>query len=252
VHGFALDVSLQAAIADLARQAQAPLLFGSADFGKYAEEAGLAAEDVQFKNQAFLVQPDGSTQGPYTKNRLVPFAETVPLAGRVTWPRWLVARLRHGIAGDAPGLFRLPEGSGRSETVVGTLICWENLFGDLSARLARERASVIVQLTNDTDFRGRAEPLQHGVASILRAVECGRPVVVASTGGPSFGVDAYGRTSPPLMGPRAVRELTIASVNTEDGTTVYSRCGLLWLWVISIVAAAAGVLGIATRRRERA
>jgi apolipoprotein N-acyltransferase len=241
IHGAAFDMALRDEMAALAREAGAPILFGSADFGKYGEDAGLSAEEMPFKNQAFLVRPDGAWQGPYTKNRLVPFAETVPLAGRVTWPRWLVARLRHGIAGEAPGLFHLPDGR-----LAGVLICWENLFGDLSDRLAREGASVLVQLTNDSDFRGDAEPLQHNAASVLRAVESGRPVVVASAGGPSLVIDSRGHVLEALK-PGAT--WGTVSLNTELGSTVYSRCGLLWLWVVSIVTVAAGVREI--RRRKR-
>jgi apolipoprotein N-acyltransferase len=242
VHGFGFDAGLQEQIVEIARDAQVPILFGSADFGKYAEDAPKSPEEIEFKNQAFFVQPDGTWEGPYTKNRLVPFAESVPLAGRVHWPRWLVARTRHGIAGDGPGLFHLPDGR-----IAGVLICWENLFGDLSARLARAGASVIVQLTNDSDFKGNAEPAQHNAASVLRAVEYGRPVVVASASGPSLAVDARGGVLRALV---PTGSWMIASVNTEDGVTVYSRCGLLWLWVVCIVALAAEVRE--TLKRERA
>jgi apolipoprotein N-acyltransferase len=243
VHGYAFDALLREDVAEIAQEAGVAVLFGSGDFGKYAQEAGLAAEDVQFKNQAFFVQPDGTAQGPYTKNRLVPFAETVPLSGlsgQFTWPRWLVSRMRHGVAGQEPGLFRLPDGR-----LVGMLICWENLFGDLSARLASEGASAIVQLTNDTDFVGEAAPSQHAMASVVRAVEVARPLVVASAGGPSFAVDAYGRTSVELRGRETLMNV---AVNTQTGVTVYSRCGLLWLWLTSIVAAA---LSVRTPARSR-
>jgi apolipoprotein N-acyltransferase len=242
VRGFGFAPTLRDAIAELAREAEVPILFGSADFGKYAEAAGTRAEDVQFKNQAFFVAPGGALQGPYTKNRLVPFAEAVPLAESLTWPRWLVARQLHGIAGDAPGLFRLADGR-----LLGTLICWEDLFSDLSGRLAQAGASAFLQLTNDSDFEGDAEPSQHNVANILRAVEYGRPVIVASTNGPSVAIDARGRVLN-VLGANGTSGWMIASVNTDTGTTVYSRCGLYWVWVAGIVAAAVAVF--ATRRRR--
>ena len=234
VHGYVFDALLREDVAEIAQEARVAVLFGSGDFGKYAEDAGLAAEDVQFKNQAFFVPGDaaGAVQGPYTKNRLVPFAEAVPLAGHVTWPHWLIGRMRHGIAGEDPGLFRLADGR-----LVGVLICWENLFSDLSRRLERNGASILVQLTNDTDFDGDTAPRQHAIASILRAVEYARPVIVASAGGPSFAVDAYGRKSRDLEGKDATMT---ASVNTDAGVTVYAHVGLMWLLVVSIVVAAWG------------
>lgn len=243
VQAYAFDAVLRESMADLARTVHASILFGSADFGKYAESAGRSPGDAQFKNQAVLVTPGGTTQGPYTKNRLVPFAETMPMTQYITWPRWLVARQLHGIAGDSPGLFRLPDGR-----TVGALICWENLFTDLSARLAKGGAVAIVQLTNDSDFEGRAEPVQHSVASALRSVEYGRPVVVASASGPSIVIDAHGRVHSELG--QGTRGWMQATVNTETATTVYTVCGLHWLWLAAMVVVAVTALQVLARRRE--
>ena len=167
----------------------------------------------------------------------------VPWAGIVVWPKWLVKRPRHGIAGTAPGVL-----SPRGRAPNGALICWENLFPDLSARLAAEGASAFVQLTNDSDFQGNAEPSQHAVASVLRAIEYGRPVLVASTTGPSLAVDARGRVKSALARDEDGGRWMIASVNTSVEPTVYSRCGLLWVWPIGILATARA---LATRRRRK-
>ena len=121
-----------------------------------------------------------------------------------------------------PAYLRLADGRR-----IGALICWENLFPDLSARLAAEGASAFVQLTNDSDFQGNAEPSQHAVASVLRAIEYGRPVLVASTTGPSLAVDARGRVKSALARDEDGGRWMIASVNTSVEPTVYSRCGLL-------------------------
>ena len=240
VRSYSASPDLAAAIADIARATNTPIAFGSADFGKYAEGGAIAEalptlvgeDQIQLKNQAFLVLPDGTTQGPYTKNRLVPFAETTPLAPHVAWPRWLVAHQRHGMSGDAPGLFEMPDGR-----KLGILICWENLFSDLAARLVRGGAAVIVQLTNDSDFRGRVEPAQHNAASIFRSVEFGRPTVVASSSGPSLGIDSYGRVLR-VLGPTGARGWMIVRLNTASGSTVYLERGLLWLWLSASVALA--------------
>jgi apolipoprotein N-acyltransferase len=242
VHGLAFDSDLRDEIGVLAAQANLPILFGSADFGKYAEYAAPADAETQFKNQAFFIGPEGAPQEPYTKNRLVPFAEAVPWEGRISWPSWLVARPRHGISGTAPGLFRLADGRR-----IGVLICWENLFTDLSARLVREGALAIVQLTNDSDFQGSAEPSQHSVASQLRAVEYARPVILASTSGPSLAINSRGRVTHMLtpLAPGGA-SMTVA-VNTSVESTVYAHYGLLWLWAVGIVAAAGFLEGL--RRR---
>jgi apolipoprotein N-acyltransferase len=242
---YLFDPNLEAAIANLAREANAPILFGSADFGKYGQDAGATAESVELKNQVFLVAPGGASQGPYAKNRLVPFAEWVPWSSRVAWPRWIVARQIHGLAGDTPGLFHLDDGGW-----VGVLICWENLFTDLSRRLVEGGASAVMQLTNDSDFEGPAESSQHNAASILRAIEYGRPVVVASTTGPSLAIDSRGRISSALSQSHTPAWM-MASVNRGGRQTVYSRFGLQWLWLAAIVALGARAFEVRRRSRDR-
>jgi apolipoprotein N-acyltransferase len=243
VSGYFFDPTVQMAVSAIAVEANLPILFGSADFGKYAEEAMTTAEDAQLKNQAFLVARDGTLVGAYTKNRLVPFAEWTPLSSRITWPRWLVPRQLHGIAGDSPGLLPLDR-----DINAGILICWENLFTDLSDRLDRGGARVILQLTNDSDFEGPAEPAQHNAASLLRAVEYGLPIVVASAMGPSLAIDARGRIHESL-GQSASPTRMIARVNTGGDPTVYSWLGLKWLWLAAIVGLVA--VTIQARRVER-
>ena len=240
VSGYFFDPAVQGAVGAIAVEANVPILFGSADFGKYAEEATTSAEDLQLKNQAFLVGRDGALKATYAKNRLVPFAEWTPLSSWIAWPRWLVARQLHGIAGDSPGLVALEHGER-----IGVLICWENLFTDLAGRLDRGGASLIVQLTNDSDFEGAAEPAQHNAASIMRAVEYGQPLLVASMTGPSLAIDAGGHVQTAL-GQSVLPARMVVHVNTARTTTVYSWLGLKWLWLAVIVA------GLMTGRAIRA
>lgn len=230
VNGFAFKPTLRAAVADIAHSVNTPILFGSADFGKFAKAAGADAEHGEFKNQAFLVFPDGTRQGPYTKNRLVPFGEFMPFESNFEWPRWLIRHQRHGIAGDTPGLFRLHDG-----TMVGVVICWENIFTDLAGRLVRDAAAMIVQLSNDADFGASAEPAQHNAASVLRAVEYGRPWVQASVNGPSMLIDAHGKIVENL-GTIGASGWIVRTVSLAGTTTIYQRFGLLWLWLVSVAA----------------
>ena len=231
VDGYAFDRALQGAVAGIAREAKAPILFGSADFGKFARSAGRAAEGAQFKNQAYLVFPDGAREGPYTKNRLVPFGEYMPFQGVVEWPRWLVRRQVHGIAGREPGLFRVPGGA-----TLGVLICWENYFTGLTDRLVRNGAGIVVQLSNDADFGASAEPAQHNAASVLRAVEYRRPWLQVSGSGPSLLIDPSGAIFDSL-GPIGAPGWIVRTVSPAATTTVYERFGLAWFWLVAAFAA---------------
>jgi apolipoprotein N-acyltransferase len=231
VDRYEFNPALRRSVAEIARQANAPILFGSADFGKFAKAAG-ANDGTQFKNQAYLVFPDGSRQGPYVKRQLVPFGEFMPMEGLVEWPRWFVARQLHGIAGTAPGVFRLDGGA-----TLGVVICWENMFADLSDALVRAGAGLVVQLSDDSDFGASAEPEQHNSATVLRAVETGRPWVQLSANGPSFSVDAYGRVGATL-GPLGTAGWTIVTAPVAYARTPYERIGLAWLCLAAMAALA--------------
>jgi apolipoprotein N-acyltransferase len=220
-------------------------LFGSADFGKYAKEAGDRAERIEFKNEAFLMLPDGTVRGPAVKNRLVPFAEYMPLAEYVAWPRWLVARQLHGIAGADPELIELRDG-----IRLGVSICWENFFTDLTRTLVDHGAAVIVQLSNDGDFGASAEPAQHNAASVLRAVEYGRPIVLASSNGPSRVIDEYGRITARLDA-IGVPGWVVAVVSRPAQTTTYHRWSLAWMWLAAVAAAALLALDLSRYLKAR-
>jgi len=244
VSGFAGSPPVIARLAATARAAKAALVFGSADFGKYAQEAGGRAGQIRFKNQAFMMLPDGTVRGPVTKNRLVPFAEYMPLGDRVEWPHWLIARQLHGIAGKNPEIFTLGDG-----TRIGVSICWESLFSELAGRLVRHGASMIVQLSNDSDFGVSAEPAQHNAASVLRAVEYARPVFVASSSGPSMLIDAHGRVVDSLDSIGTAGWIA-RTVSLSGTTTAYQRFGMWWLVLLSAAALTDLVRRCAIHRRR--
>ena len=245
VNGFAFTRALQKSVADIAHAVGTPILFGSADFGKFAKAADDAAKRIEFKNQAFLVFPDGTVQGPYTKNRLVPFGEYMPFESRFSWPRWFIPSQRHGIAGTSPGLFHWRDG-----LVIGVVICWENYFTELVSRLAQHDAAVIVQLSNDADFGASTEPAQHNAASVLRAAEYGRPWIQVSANGPSLFIDPHGRILESL-GPIGASRWAVRAIPLATSPTFYERFGLLWLWLVS-AATPIWVALVSQRQREKA
>ena len=131
-------------------------------------------------NQAIVWRP-GSGPGPaYSKSRLVPFGEYVPL--------------RSLLATAIPSLARVPrdmvagEGSPTLDTgpvEVGVLICYEVAFDDKAREAVREGAGLIVVPSNNATYAGTAQPLQQLAIERFRALETGRAVLVASTTGVS-------------------------------------------------------------------
>ena len=232
---LAIHPVLARRVADLARRSGASLVAGASEFVKFQPGATAFRPGARSYNAAYLVTPDGAFSRPYRKMRLVPFGEYLPLEGGMPWPAWLVPGVLKVLPGDRRLTWTLPGG-----LQILPLICWENLFPDFVRRGVQRGARVIVQLTNDNWFGRSAAPRQHNLASVLRAVENRRPVVIASNTGPSQ-----------IIGPRGRVLAESGELFTQDvigavvpvgppGQTVYTRFGdifvlLVFAWLMAVV-----------------
>jgi apolipoprotein N-acyltransferase len=206
-----------------------------------------SSEDSELYNAAVAVAPNGVMEPIWAaKVYLVPFVERTPfmpvlgrlLSGEGATMRWLSGRFSPGPA-DA----LVPVAGTR----VGILVCYEELYPDLTRRLRRSGAELIAVITNDAWF-GRTffQDYQANVLA-MRAIESRVSVVRAANTGVSGFVD-----------PRGVYHdrsgLFVPDVQVEDlpltsTPTIYDRTGDLAAWACTLVLAA---IGIALARRERA
>jgi apolipoprotein N-acyltransferase len=190
------DPQLAGRLLALSRAAGAPLLVGASETEKFAvtEQGGLGVRERDAYNAAYLVRAGMPIGEPYRKRRLMPFGEYTPLQGSVAWPSWLVPAIAQGRPGHSDAGFDVPRSSPSTPALrIGVVICWENLFADLSRRAVVGGSAMLVQLTNDAWFGPGRAALQHNAASVLRAVENGVPLVLASNAGPSLVIDRHGR-----------------------------------------------------------
>lgn len=224
-------------LGDLAERTGTAVIAGVVETEKLAsgtsDPVTIATHDLY--NSAWLVTPDGRHSEPYRKQRLLPFAETLPLARAIAWPSWLVSNIHAIAAGPAdPPPLRAPAAD------VGVLICWEGLFADLARASVRQGAQVLVQPTNDSWFGSSAAARQHNLAAVLRAVELGTPVVLASTTGPSQIVAANGRIVARVGAGQ--NGMASARVALRSRDTLYARWGDAWLELVTACAAVAFTL----------
>jgi apolipoprotein N-acyltransferase len=168
----------------LVRDVGIPLLAGGAGGDKLAP----ARDGVRpYSNTEFLVAPSGRVEAQYSKIRLTPFNEYVPLRGTIPWPRWLTTMKDSFVAGVEYTLFRV------GEARFGAPICWENTFPDLFRRFVRDGANLMVSVTNEGFLGETAGPHQTLAMNVFRAVENRVAVVRAATTGVSAFIDARGR-----------------------------------------------------------
>jgi len=144
------------------------------------------------ENAAYLVAPDRSVLGQYTKHHLVPFGEYVlfdldkylPIENLVPGtfrPGKSLKPMDVALRGR-PGSFRIaPE------------ICFDAIFPEISRSYARDGAQVLVNITNDAWYGFSSASFQFLRMVAMRGIETGLPVARAANTGISAFVDPLGR-----------------------------------------------------------
>ncbi|MER5310595.1 apolipoprotein N-acyltransferase [Streptomyces sp. NPDC002773] len=201
---------LAARLTALARTVDAPLLV-NVD-ARRADRPGI------FKS-AVLVTPTGLTGERYDKMRLVPFGEYVPAREVLGWVTSVgKAAQEDRRRGTAPVVMTLPGPDGTRGLRVGPLICFESAFPDMSRRLVKDGAGLLVVQSATSTFQESWAPAQHASLAALRAAETGRPVVHATLTGVSAAYGPDGRRIGPVLGTDAsavaVRELPLSGTAT--------------------------------------
>lgn len=229
-------------VEQLAQELGVPILAG-VEYVRVRSE-----EDWDLYNAAMVVTPDeGFSEQWSAKVYLVPFTEKLPFAG-------LFGGLLEGREGEwrfvTGGFVEFEPGQllRVSDTDVGALVCYEQLFADLSRAQQNAGAGWLAVITNDAWFARTPFQRYQANAVRLRAIETRRDIVRAANTGISAFVDARGR----LFDATELYEeaVIVREIAVRHTTTVYGRIGNVVAW-----AALAGfmlTLGLAFARRESA
>ncbi|MDX3593924.1 apolipoprotein N-acyltransferase [Streptomyces sp. ID03-2B] len=172
---------------------------------------------------AVLVGPDGPTGDRYDKMRLVPFGEYVPARSLLGWATSVgKAAGEDRLRGDRQVVMTLPDGDRGLR--VGPLVCFESAFPDMSRRLVRDGAQVLVAQSATSTFQDSWAPAQHASLGALRAAENGRPMVHATLTGISAAYGPRGeRVGRPLGTDASAAE--VFDLPLARGGTLYGRLG---------------------------
>lgn len=216
---FQMDETYRPEIFKAAKEMNSYILFGSPAFKRDFDA-------VRYYNSAFIVSPEMKVVGRYDKMHLVPFGEYVPLKRLL----FFVDKLAEGIgdfsSGDAVKTMEIKGAE------IGTLICYEGIFPNLSRKSIKEGANLFVNITNDAWFGRTSAPFQHLSMYSLRAVENRVPVVRAANTGISAFIDERGViTSSTGIFERSYLK---ASVYVSGSKSFYTRFGDLFAYICAI------------------
>ncbi len=250
---YELEPAYQQVIAELAREIDAPLLFGSPAVRRYPDGR------PYLLNSAYLLSSLGKVTGRYDKQHLVPFGEYIPLHHSLLW---FLDKLVEGIgdfeAGTKATVLPVPqriprpsEKPGRPEPQTGgefgVPICYEIIFPDLVRQFVLEGANFLTTITNDAWFGLSSAPYQHFGMVQFRAVENRRAFARAANTGISGFIDPYGRVI--STGPLFQEAALTGTIPLRRDLTFYTRYGDVFAYACVILAALCLVLSRVEPRR---
>lgn len=203
-----------------------------------------AEGDANRYNTAAFYAADGERLDSYHKMHPVMFGEYAPLGDVMPWIYEFMP-IREGLsAGTEPKCFQA------GELAFAPNICFENTVPHLIRRQLLElergdkKVDALVTITNDGWFWGSSLLDVHLACGIFRAVENGRPMLIAANTGFSAEIDPFGRVL--QQGPRRASGVIVANVpvGATSGMTVYTRFGDWFGIACSVVAGVGLVIGL--------
>ncbi len=222
-------------ISSFARAHDTHLLIGSPTY-RYTDTG------VKYFNSALLISSDGRVQGVYDKRHLVPFGEYLPLKRIFSFMKKLTDSIGAFTPGSGPVMLRF------DGIRIGTLICYEIIFPQLSADDARSGANLLVTITDDAWFGDTSAPYQHLSMAVFRAVENDRFVVRAANTGISAVIAPTGRilSATGLFVPAFI-DATVRPIDTKTFYTLHGDVFVLLCMAVFCVL----VLSMAYKRISR-
>lgn len=162
------------------------------------------ARDAYYNSALLFSEDGGNVLGYYDKVHLVPFGEYVPLKKIFSFiENFAPSPIGDFTPGNRQTVFsfivkKYPDPGDLHKKVLykvpfSCLICFEDLFPELSRKSVKNGARFLVNITNDAWFGASSAPYQHLQCSILRAVENRVNVVRSANTGVSCIIDQKGR-----------------------------------------------------------
>lgn len=199
-----------------------------------------------------LVGPEGPTGDRYDKMRLVPFGEYIPARSLLGWATSVgKAAGEDRRRGDHQVVMNTGRNTSRDtdrdngpstahDLRVGPLVCFESAFPDMSRRLTRDGAQLLLAQSATSSFQNSWAPPQHASLAAVRAAETGRPMVHATLTGVSTVHGPDGARIGGTLGTSA-SAAAVYDVPLATGETAYVKWGDWPVHAALLVLVALGV-----------
>jgi len=210
------------------KSASLPMLLGA-----------VTKEDEQFYNNALLISREGELLAKYSKLHLVPFGEYIPFKKTFSFLETVVP-IGDFTAGKEYTVFKLQAPSSKLQANFSVLICFEDLFPELSREFVKRGADFLINITNDAWFKRTSSPYQHLQASVFRAVENRLPLLRSANTGISGFIAPNGKILS-LVQDKTGRNIFIGGFATEEiaiakgNLTFYTRYGDIFVILCFLV-----------------
>ena len=217
-YNFEDNVSVERYVSRLAKKYGVTILCGAFTYGE---------DDMEF-NSVVAFLPDGTRyETVYSKRHLVPFGEFVPLRKVfeiLIPPLTELSMIANDLgAGTSAQVFEF------NNTKIGSLICFDSIYDELTRDSARSGANVIAISTNDSWFLDSAALDMHNAQAKLRAIENRRYVVRSANTGISSVISPRGEEIASLE--RLVDGQITADVYSIETHTLFTYIGNLFVYI---------------------
>lgn len=210
-----------------------PLLTGIPD--KRTDQEG----NVRYFNSTIFLKPDES-KTMYTKLKLVPFGEYVPLSDVLPF----LDSFNIGLMGNFEygGNYTMFE---MDSLIFSNMICYDSSFPSVARKFVRKGAQMLTIQTNDGWWLHTSGAYQHFELARLRAVENRVPVIRSA----NTGISGFFHPSGEHDGRIAFNEqgIVLAEVTPVKLPSFYSRFGDAFGWMISLISI--GFIGLGWARK---
>lgn len=183
-------------------------------------------------NSISAFYPDGSSHiGAYSKIKLVPFGEYMPMREFLSAaipPLAEINMLSYDVTkGEEYGVFSATSDSNAIK--IGTLICFDSIYENIAIEMARAGAEILIVPSNDSWFYDSRAMYMHHSQNILRGVEQGKYTVSCG----NTGVTSIASDKGVVISDMPIYEegYVIDTVYASSGRTLYSYIGNLFVYL---------------------